>query len=280
LLEDLNHNFSASKLFVIIGCGLGIILLSFSLQSEYPHSSTLFYTIQEVNAESQFKINQIINMSNPEPDNSDHFGYSLAVLDNNRIVVGAPGNYVDGKSSGSIYIVDSDGNILQTIDNPEPDNEEERFGYSLAVLDNNRIVVGAPDDDVQKIKDAGSVYVFDIHGNILQTIENPEPIWNDHFGNSVSVLDNNKIVVGAPDYNLGKIERTGVVYIIDSEGNILQTIKNPEPSNGDHFGNLVMSYGDYKIVVGAPEDDGDDGSKGVIYIFDINGTKIKKNIKS
>ena len=214
--------------------------------------------------------NEVMTFTNPTPYAGDWFGYSVTISDNN-ILVGAPR---DNSDTGSVYLFDTSGNLLQTFENPTPDSGE-LFGYSVAISGNN-ILVGAPEDFITDTPeetrsvylfhtpgnnilvgaaefsnvenftdDTGSVYLFDTSGNLLQTFENPTPDSGELFGLRVAISGNN-ILVGAPNNS-----DTGSVYLFDTSGNLLQTFENPTPDSGELFGSGVAISDNNWIVIGA-----------------------------
>ena len=69
------------------------------------------------------------------------------------------------------------------------------FGKSVAV-GSGRIVVGAYNDDVNGIGNAGSALIYDLNGNYVGIITHPTAVADDRFGISVAV-GSGRIVVGA-----------------------------------------------------------------------------------
>ncbi|MDH3501298.1 MAG: hypothetical protein OEL69_02170 [Nitrosopumilus sp.] len=241
--------------------------------------------------------NEVMTFTNPTPYAGDWFGYSVTISDNN-ILVGAPR---DNSDTGSVYLFDTSGNLLQTFENPTPDSGE-LFGYSVAISGNN-ILVGAPEDFITDTPeetrsvylfhtpgnnilvgaaefsnvenftdDTGSVYLFDTSGNLLQTFENPTPDSGELFGYSVAISGNN-ILVGAPGDN----SDTGSVYLFDTSGNLLQTFENPTPDSGELFGLSVAISGN-NILVGAAEFSNVENftdDTGSVYLFDTSGNLLQ-----
>jgi len=156
--------------------------------------------------------------------------------------------------------------LLQTLNNPTP-ALNDNFGNSVSLSGNN-VLVGAFNDDTG-FQNAGSAYLFDATtGNLLQTINNPAPGFNDEFGTSVSLSGNN-VLVGAPNDNTGA-SNAGSAYLFDATtGNLLQTINNPTSVSGDLFGFSVSVSGN-NVLVGAPLDDTGATDAGLAYLFDAS----------
>ena len=129
---------------------------------------------------------------NPDPDNDVYFGKSV-LLAGDKIVVGAPGNGTF--EQGSVYIFDADsGKLLETIDNPQRIRPSEfgytnEFGLSLAFdKSNDRLVIGDPGKIVDETLNTGGVYIYDFNGDLIQLIDNPDPVRNDSFGHFVTFV--------------------------------------------------------------------------------------------
>jgi len=201
--------------------------------------------------------NLLQTFNNPTPILNDLFGFSVSVSGNN-VLVGTPVDDTGAIDAGSAYLFDATtGNLLQTFNNPTPVNQDQ-FGISVSVSGNN-VLVGTRLDDTGAI-DAGSAYLFDATtGNLLQTFNNPTPILNDNFGESVSVSGNN-VLVGTTLDDTGAID-AGSAYLFDATtGNLLQTFNNPTPAFSDRFGFSVSVSGN-NVLVGAT-------GAGAAYLFD------------
>ena len=225
----------------------------------------------------------ILYIPNPDPnpfDMGDLFGSSIATTSNNKILIGAPQHRditLDLHNAGVVHVYDdsvgtfnnmlTNNTPLLSIDNPDTVNGDfDRFGQSVATLSDNSAVIGASGANV--------VYVFptDVH-TLSPTLIIPNPaVTPGDFGQSVDVTDNDHILVGAPKDDSEGTD-TGRVYLFDgTTGNLLLTIKNPDPSGGagsdDDFGFDVQSFGDY-IIIGAPKHDvGIISGAGSVYLFD------------
>ena len=203
-------------------------------------------------------------ISNPTPDFLDDFGSSIAVS-NDRIVVAAIGDDVSATNSGVVYLFDASTlALVATLNNPSPD-DEDRFGSSVAIFD-DRVVVGAYEDDTDSLN-AGRAYVFDAtSGALLRTLSNPTPSRDDHFSGSVAI-EGNTIAVGA-HLDDAEVVDSGAVHVFDAlTGSLIRTLVNPTPENGDCFGSKVAIMNDMIVVSAVSDDTGFDNS-GSVYVFD------------
>jgi len=196
----------------------------------------------------------LLTINNPTPATSDYFGYSVATTNTGNLLVGAFLDNTGAGDTGSVYLFDgTDGSLLLTINNPTPEGGEY-FGYSVATTSAGDILVGAS-RDVVDASYAGSVYLFDgTNGNLLLTINNPEPADFDYFGYSVATTSAGDLLVGAkgeeefPPFEDGS---AGSAYLFDgTDGSLLLTINNPTPEAGDNFGRSVATTSAGDLLIG------------------------------
>jgi len=202
--------------------------------------------------------------NNPTPEINDQFGISMDISEN-YVLVGAFGDNTGARTAGSAYLFDTSGKLLETFNNPTPERGDE-FAFWLSISENN-ILVGAYRDNTGA-KDAGSAYLFDTSGKLLETYNNPTPEINDQFGESVSIYGNH-VLIGAHQDDTGA-EDAGSVYLFDTSGKLLETYNNPTPAVGDLFGDAVSIYGNY-VLIGANRDDTGAEDAGSVYLFDTSG---------
>jgi hypothetical protein len=239
---------------------------------------------------------------NPFPYVGDYFGQTVAAAGGKYVIGAMNDDDPDGDGlispvvdAGAVFVYDAEtGAIIHTIPNPFPD-VGDRFGGSIAIVDENIIVGAVLDDDpdgpgpYQTIVNAGSVFVFDVEtGEERITVQSPGglvPATEDRFGIAIA-MSSSRIVAGAPQDALDPdgpggtypIIGAGSVYVFDKHGRFQTTIWNPFPGIGDNFGASVAIV-DENIIVGAPSDDDPDGSgpipevvnSGSVFVFDKNG---------
>ncbi len=189
-------------------------------------------------------------LNNPAPVDNDYFGSSVAIS-GGTIVVGDYYKHMGGSGVGLAYIFDaSSGNLLQTLSDPTP-AADDYFGQSVAIS-GDTVIVGAGGQSTGGTS-AGAAYVFDASsGNLLQTLNDPDPVPSALFGSAVAV-SGDTVVVGAYWYSTGGYG-IGAAYVFDAaSGQLLQTLNNPSPAAYDEFGRSVAVSGD-TILVGTPMD--------------------------
>jgi hypothetical protein len=198
---------------------------------------------------------------------NDNYGRGVAV-GSGRVVVGAERKL---SYTGAAYIYDLDGTLITKITASDGATGD---GYGGAVaVGSGRIAVGSDSDDDNNKFNSGSVYIYDLNGNLITKITASDPNTNDEFGRSVAV-GSGRIVVGALFDDDGGTN-TGSAYIFDLEGNQIAKITASDGAGNDFFGGQV-AVGSGRIVVGAFGDDDNGSSSGSAYIFDLNGAQIAK----
>ena len=121
-------------------------------------------------------------------DNSDRFGYSLAI-GGDKLYVGCPrdrGSTTGGSVRGAVYVFNVDtGDFIQEI-NASDEANSDYFGWDVAV-GNNKLVVGSPYDDDNSQSGSGSVYVYNLDGTGEVKITDSSAYANANFGRRVAV---------------------------------------------------------------------------------------------
>ena len=82
---------------------------------------------------------------------------------------------------------------------------------------------------------------------------------------SIHTLDaqGTHVLIGEPSHSVDA-SNIGQVIVADADGNVINTIANPEPSEGDSFGAEVTFLGNGGLAVSSLESDG----QGMVYIYD------------
>lgn len=145
--------------------------------------------------------------------------------------------------------------------------EGENFGYALAIGRSGLLAVGAPTDPKSE-SSAGVVYAYQRHGyqpSYLGRISSPTGTYGERFGAALSVRDDDRIFVGAPGVNNGR------VYFYDtSAGSFsLSGSIDPRPSSG-RFGTAVKVI-DNHLFIGDPYDNTNGEGTGAVHVYDYAG---------
>ncbi len=207
----------------------------------------------------------IWTIENPDPDEDDSFGESVAAV-GDRIVIGASyadrvfydlgGGTFTASDVGGVYFYDA-----TTLAATPPvvrygprfgSTSETYFGESVTPFNGN-LIVSASGTEVGGFENAGAIHVLNgTTAQTLFTIEHPEPAANDWFGETVTVAGN-IIIVGT-----SKQEK---IYAFDgATGRIVWEAEYPEVP-GD-FGYFLAGRGN-RVAVGARE-----GFTESVYILD------------
>ena len=154
--------------------------------------------------------NHIMTLRAPEPEDRACFGNSIAIS-GDKIVIGEHHATVDGiYRAGRAYLFDIDGEHLQTFESPSPDLGAE-FGFVVSV-EGDTVVIGEPYADVTPNMKEGKAYVFDVEGNLLETLVSPSPVRAGLYGDRVKI--NGEIIVISEGWaEVDGEERAGAVHI-------------------------------------------------------------------
>ena len=212
----------------------------------------------------------------------DEFGSSVAI-DGDIVVVGAPGNTVGANNNqGAVYVFEksSDSWTLLAKLTASDGKSWDGFGFCVAI-NNNVIVVGAPDHDTEGHDDQGVVYVYikpdsgwkNIHESARLTAS--DGIKYAEFGNSIAI-DQDTIVVGDALADIDRLgDNKGAAYIfVKPITGWVNTTENAKllASDGwpnDLFGSSVAVSQD-TVVVGASHAalGSSDSRQGAVYVFE------------
>ena len=198
-------------------------------------------------------------------DNGDEFGISMDMSEE-HLVVGSPS--VGSAEPGAVYVYlkMNDGTFgdEQKLE-PMDFSENKMFGCSVGIS-GKFLAVGAVRDPIVG-PHSGAVYVYKkdttgIWGDEQKILAPDGETW-DHFGTSVSLLDE-YLVIGAESDDNG----IGSVYIyklnVDEEWHFLQKFVPYDPTIGARFGHSVDLSSDY-LVVGAYLKD---ALRGSVYVYE------------
>lgn len=217
-------------------------------------------------------------LENPDPDIWDNFGFAVAGVGNDKVVVGTRASDPDELSqTGSAFVFDANnGTMITPLENPNP-GYEDWFGYTVAGIGDDKVVVGTTNDEPNSMRKAGAAYVFDANnGTMLFTLDNPRPDTNDNFGYAVGGIGNDKVVVGSVFDTSNVMNNTGAAFVFDANtGEPLMTLENPNPDYNDNFGYAVAGVGNDKVVISALLDKTSNSMKnytGTVYVFDTATT--------
>jgi hypothetical protein len=263
-----------------------------------PENTNVFDTGCE-DEQSIWALGDIADVKVTSDIEDDYAGYSISSSKDVNgdghidLLIGAYGDDTNGTNSGASYLFygpfDSEINLEDADAIFKGENEQDRFGYSVALVDDvngdgiSDILIGAYYEDVYESND-GAVYLY--HGSSTLTgevelsdadvkfhgedagsyagvfISSGGDLNNDGYGDLLFVNGYSvNLVFGSAslpsEYNL---ENADVIFLDDStDGHPFKSAVNAGDVNAD-------GYDD--ILVGSPYDnDGGDGNYGAAYIF-------------
>ena len=202
------------------------------------------------------------------------FGQSVAAR-GNLVIVGArdaDGPVADG--AGAVYLFSRFGDQwvefakLTASDGAVGD----QFAFNLAV-DGNVIAVGARRADPFGRKDAGAVYLFELHGNQWYEIGKltaSDARAGDELGHSVA-MSGDFVAVGARRADISGKKDQGAVYVFRRSGNHWEEeakIQASDGEAGDEFGHSLSVHGN-RIAVGANVADFAEINQGAAYVYQL-----------
>lgn len=208
-----------------------------------------------------------------------NFGVSVAI-DGTTAMVGSIGDHRNGLFSGTIFVYELEGDVWVHSNNIKGSNTKigSRFGNATD-LKGNLLISGAYMGDGNERK-SGVAYIFEkVEGEWIETalLKADNGDNGDYFGNSVQIINNNTMAVGA--YRADGVENeTGAVYIFKrSENGWTETKKLTIPSgnNFDVFGyrlssiqldNFLSEERSF-LLVGSPGYDTENEQTGAVFVF-------------
>jgi len=210
--------------------------------------------------------------TNPTPESGDLFGSAIATIGNDLILIAAYSDNAAADSAGVIHLYSPNGALLNTITNPQP-TENAKFGYSLAVVGNDRFVAGAPGDSFTPAS-VGVAYLMNTNGALLATFSNPAPTLGDNFGFTVATVGTEYILIGAIGDDQGAVD-AGRAYLFRTNGVLVTTFDNPTPADNDLFSYRLSAFDNNRVLIGCPKDSSTASMAGAAYLFNVNGTLLK-----
>lgn len=234
---------------------------------------------------------QVTKLTASDAQFYDEFGMTVAI-NGDTVAVGAPhenggpGNPL--LDAGAVYIFErnqggpNNWGEVKILRASAPD-EEDDFGFSLA-LSGDTLMVGTPgEDDGPPTYAVGAVYFFERNQGgpnnwgEVKILRASDADNGDGFGIAVA-LSGDTLVVGAPQED-GSLGWAGAAYVFERNqggannwGEVTKLVAS-DAGNNDRLGSAVTIDGD-TLVVAAPFEDGGPGDPmfvaGAIYVFERN----------
>lgn len=230
-------------------------------------------------------------------------GTELGTLANvgDSVAIGCGRIVTAKKSTQSGWIYDLDGNQVATF-SASISQSGQNYGQSIAI-GCGRIAVGAPHWDDPNLpvytysqyqlnaKDCGQVFLYDLNGNQVKVIRPPDYphrryssstsyAHKSEFGFSLAIKYG-RILIGAPRHAAKTYSnRMGKCFLYDCNGYHIADIENSRsgPSSSavadyDHRFGESVAFSNYKFLVGIPDWDHYNSSRGRVEMFNLTGNQ-------
>lgn len=208
----------------------------------------------------------VSTLVNPNPTSFDFFGGSVGIDGGLAVAAAALDDPGGLNNAGSAYVFDAvTGALLNTLISPFSASNNT-FGGDVAIGD-GLVAVSSGGEDIGA-SNSGAVHVFDaVTGVLLNTLFDPNP-QPDTFIGSLDI-ENGKVLVGSRFYDSVLGTSIGQAFLFDGlTGSLLHTFDNPDPTEGDRFGESVSLSGGLVAIGASGDDPGGISEAGSAYIFD------------
>ena len=212
--------------------------------------------------------NHIWTAESPIPKSNGMFGYQLAI-DGEYIITCEPyANIGDIKGAGKIYVYDLEGNLVNTLQSPEP-GSVDNFGYRLDAHDG--LLVAQDVADIDGLTWVGKVHVFKSDDSLQYTLQPQENYKGLYFGRSVAIGEE-IILIGERSGDMTP-SLSGKIHIYSHDGEFISTILPPDPIAGAHFGGTI-EVGEDLIYFSQYGETGLESGPGFVYVYDYDGAHL------
>lgn len=208
-------------------------------------------------------------------DGCDYFGINSTLSADGRRAVILSADRVE------IYARSPSGWALeQQLVLPSGDNCYFTVGPPRIAISGNgsRLLVGAPDCAVSGADFAGQVYDYERSGStwsLAQTIESPDPIYNDYFGAAVALSSDGDTAAIATQDESGFPAYTGAAWVYEHDQSGWQRrvrLMTPTPEAYDLLTCPFLNDDGSQIVCTAFDTVGFDPAQGSVYVFQRPGS--------
>ena len=206
-----------------------------------------------------------IKIEPSDGDANDRFGWAVAIdTVNDKIIVGSPDSDPQAASSGSVYIYNYDGSGETKI-TPGDGQENDYFGWSVAVGDNNVIYIGAPGDDDRGFS-AGAMYVYTIAGVGVSKLIPTSVGSYDYYGSKVAGYGTKVFVsaYGADD----NAPQGGVVYMFNQDGSgAIEKLYDTTTNTNSNLGSNALVAAEGRVIASSRDQVGSALYAGRAYLW-------------
>ena len=140
-----------------------------------------------------------------------------------------------------------DCDFIIKLTSPEP-KYQGNFGASSVII-NNTIVIGEPAQH-SDTSNTGTVWFFDLNGNVTGYLKSPFKANASSFGFSMTVSED-YLIIGEPWLSVDGLKSAGMVHFYTHNGDYVKSTSSTEPMEQGNYG-FSLSCNDDLIVVGEP----------------------------
>ncbi len=184
--------------------------------------------------------NFVESMHAPMPRDYQSFGYAIDVYGDSFVVSNLGARVEENITRTSeVYVYDSEVVLQFSLVSPVMESNLSStmktgtgFGFDVS-FSRDVIFVGEPWGYVDMSID-GLVYVYDVEGSLLTSLESPQPKPYGVFGGNIA-SDDEFILVGETGY-IPLIISEGSVYVFDYDWNLVTTLHSPDGQERSAFG--------------------------------------------
>lgn len=200
---------------------------------------------------------QVITIPNPTPATRDYFGYAMASLGSDKLVVGAYSDNFLTADSGVVHVISTNGALIKTIANRNP-HLGSAFGVRVAGMGDDLLLVSSVPDN--------RAYLFTTNDVLIRTFFEPDAL-SSEFGVALSAFGADRVLISAT-HALGLPNNAGATYLFHINGTLEKRLQSPEPAY-ERFGDAVLALPPDRVLVGAPDSV---AYRGKAYLMHTNGS--------
>ena len=155
----------------------------------------------------------LVSINHPESEDDAWFGNGIDVNGDMMLVAARLQDSATYTDEGVVYVFNvNTGDQIRKFNHPNPNDDDMYFGIGVSLY-GDYAVIGAHGTDVGATDSVGVSYVFSVEsGELITTINNPNPGANDYFG-ARSAIDGSTIIIGAPFDSPGAVSDAGAAFI-------------------------------------------------------------------
>jgi hypothetical protein len=206
---------------------------------------------------------RLVTYTNPTPASFDGFGFAVAAIGSDKVLISAAQDDTGGTDTGAAYLFSTNGSLVATFTNPAAASFDE-FGSAVAGVGADKVLIGAPGFSAY----VGRAYLFGTNGALQMTFNNPTPVGGDAFGISVAAVGADKVLIGASQDDSG-FNNAGAAYLFNTNGTLLATFTDTNASASEYFGYALTALGTDQVLIGAYQNDTGAMDSGIAYLFNL-----------